>query len=75
MNEEEYEDVAVAWSGVCEGCLATYAVYPHPEMLREDAEVLAEGPPEWEAFPSCFICDGSIDWNGSDPVSAVIRNA
>ena len=75
MNNEEYAEVAVAWSGTCDGCAATHVVYPHAEMLREDAEVLADGPDEWDSFTSCFICDGSIDWNGSDPVSAVIRNA
>lgn len=74
MNDQEYQEVAVAWSGTCSGCLATFVVYPHYEMLREDADVLADGPGEWDSFPSCFVCDSSIDWNGSDPVRSVIRN-
>lgn len=75
MNEKQYRKHAVAWSGTCDSCLTNYVVYPHPEADKDDAKEFAEGPDEWSGFTTCWVCDDSISWNGSDPVSAVIRHA
>lgn len=58
----------MAYSGSCSNadCLAVYTVSPHDESPDEVVEQIAEGPDEWEAFTSCFVCDSSIDWNGND---------
>lgn len=57
-----------AWWGTCDDCLALVAVYPHPE--RDDD---IPDRDDWEEpFPSCYVCDGRIDWGGSDPAADVI---
>lgn len=64
----------VAWSGTCRNCATTFVVYPHPFETSEDKiDQITNGPTDWDGFTDCFICGGAIDWNGSDPVSAVIR--
>jgi hypothetical protein len=57
---------AVAWSGNCEDCDAIVIVAPYDDRTEE---IVADGPGEWESFPSCYLCGGSIDWVGSDPIS------
>ena len=64
----------MAWSGTCRDCLATWVVYPHYEADEDTVERISDGPGEWEGFSDCQVCDGTIEWNGSDPVGAVIRN-
>ena len=71
MNDETRTDIA--WSGVCNKCLACYVVYPHPDAKEDDRSWLASGPNEWDSFTSCFVCDGGIEWNGSDPTASIIR--
>lgn len=71
MNTK-YEDQMV-YSGSCEDCYAVFHVAPHPESSDETVKLIEEGPDEWEAFPSCFVCDGRIEWNGNDPRWAVLK--
>lgn len=66
----------MAYSGVCanELCSALFVVAPHPESPDDVAAMIEEGPNEWEGFTSCWVCDSSIDWNGTDPLPMVIRD-
>lgn len=64
--------VRIAWSGTCENCLTCVTIYPHPEQEKDDYDRMADRD-EWDAFPACYVCDSTIQWNGTDPVSAVIR--
>lgn len=41
--------------------------------ISSTEERIAEGPNEWEAFTSCFVCDASIDWNGNDLLPLTVR--
>lgn len=54
----------MAWSGNCRDCDAIVIIAPYDS--RTD-RIVEAGPDEWDTFPSCYLCDGSIDWNGSDP--------
>lgn len=63
----------LAWSGNCRECFAIFVVAPHDETSEAGRERIAAGPNDWEAFASCFVCDGTIDWNGSDPLPITIR--
>lgn len=66
----------MAYAGTCrnELCSAVFVVAPHPESPDEVAEQIAEGPDEWEGFTECWVCDSSIDWNGSESLPMTIRD-
>ena len=57
-------------TGQCGHCLATFAVWPHPERPHDV-------PPmsEWEGdFYYCPVCDeGRIDWDWADPLGPTFR--
>lgn len=56
----------MAWGGNCRDCDAIVIVASNDG--RTD-KIVADGPDEWDSFPSCYLCEGTIDWNGSDPAS------
>ena len=75
MNNNEYAE-SMAWSGNCDRCLTIHVVYPHPDSDVDARDRITEGPSEWEqAFATCFICEGDIEWNGSDPIASVVKHA
>lgn len=57
---------ALAWSGNCGDCDVIVIVAPYDD---ETVQQVADGPDEWEAFADCYVCGGSIEWNGTDPIS------
>lgn len=61
----------LVWSGNCRDCAAMVYIAAHDETPDDIRERINEG--DWESFPSCYACDGSIDWNGSDPLPLTIR--
>lgn len=65
----------MAYSGLCSNpeCSAIIVVAPHDDTPEEVVEQIAEGPAEWEAFTSCFVCDSGIDWNGNDYLPLTVR--
>lgn len=65
----DHNETRMAWSGTCENCYAIVVVAAHDETEDEDRELIATGPSDWSPFPSCYVCDGSIEWVGSDPVA------
>ncbi|AYN58678.1 hypothetical protein QEO74_gp12 [Arthrobacter phage Nandita] len=59
-----------AYWGTCDDCLTTIVVYPHP-----DRDTDLPDDEEWEGgWPDCPVCDSSLDWEGTDPASHIIRN-
>lgn len=60
------------WSGRCDSCGALIAYASDAETEPEYVELMDEWPSSWEGFSDCQVCGGSIGWNGSDPVSALI---
>lgn len=67
------EDTRMAWGGSCAECGAVVIIYPGDDSSAETHELIADG--EWEGFPSCYVCDGTIEWNGSDPVHHLVPRA
>lgn len=67
MTPEEYKE-AVEWFGTCRDCLAVVKVAPHDEGTISTRDLIAEGPDEWDSFSNCLVCEGTIDWDGSNPV-------
>ncbi len=45
------------WMGVCESCLANYAVWPNPEKAAN-----FPGPDDWVEPIACPVCRGNIEW-------------
>lgn len=68
----DFNEPRMAWSGTCDSCYAIVVVAANYETEDEDRRLIAEGPSDWNTFPSCYVCDGTIDWIGSDPVSSVM---
>lgn len=66
----------MAYAGTCSNpdCSAMFVVAPHPESPDEAAQQIAEGPSEWENFTDCWVCDSSIEWNGTELLPMVIRD-
>lgn len=61
----------MVWSGQCDECLAMTFVMASDESSAEEQEAISDTWPKpmWE----CPVddCDGTIEWNGNDPVSHV----
>lgn len=55
---------SMVWWGSCQDCEARYIVARDEELPN---------PEEWEAFPSCFVCDGSVSIEGSDREKDILR--
>lgn len=45
------------WMGVCESCLANYAVWPNPEKAAN-----FPGPDDWVEEINCPVCWGDLHW-------------
>lgn len=68
MTPNEYKE-AIAWSGSCEICFTCVIVYPHQEGSAEDLEWLDNA--DWDGFPECYLCGGTIKWTGTAPIDEV----
>ena len=58
----------MAWSGVCNECGTGHIVYP---TIEQTVGVQREVSETWpRALADCFMpdCDGTVDWNGNDPI-------
>lgn len=62
----------MAWSGACDTCLAGVIVYPTPDQQVEVQQELSETWPRGLAECPTADCDGTVDWNGSDPIGEVL---
>lgn len=66
------DDNRMAWSGTCEACMAIYVVYAGYEASPEQSEAISTQWPESHVECLREDCEGTIEWNGNDPVSAVL---
>lgn len=70
MKHEEHRD-STAWWGTCDDCITNVVVYRHPEAESDLPDM-----DEWENgefFSRCYVCDGRVQWGGSDRVKDVLR--
>ena len=61
----------MAWSGSCDECFTVHAIYPSLESSEAEQEEISRTWPTKFAF--CYVrgCEGTIDWNGNDPIAQV----
>ncbi|QWY80138.1 hypothetical protein SEA_ZAGIE_55 [Microbacterium phage Zagie] len=62
----------MAWSGVCDECLTGVTVYPTADQAPEVQQEVSDTWPRGLAECPTSDCDGTIDWNGSDPIADVL---
>lgn len=62
----------MAWSGLCGDCGSGVIVYPTDDQAADVQKQVSETWPEM--FADCPIedCNGTIDWNGNDPIARVL---
>lgn len=74
MSTEPEQPQRTAYWGTCsnEQCLASMVIYPHPEAKQDLPD-----EDDWENstfYINCPVCNGGMDWGGSDPAADIIRN-
>ena len=67
-EEETMSDVPMMHLGLCEDCLTTVALWPHPEREEPIPHRI-----DWESFGGCPVCDGSVSWDWVDPCSEYLK--
>lgn len=66
------EPQLIAWSGRCDSCGAVVIYAADAETEPDTVKIMQDWPETWERFSDCQVCDGSIEWNGSDPLARVL---
>lgn len=70
----EREDSRMAWSGVCDECGTGHIVFPTDEQAPDVQQQVSETWPE--TFSDCMVadCDGTVEWNGNDPIASILHS-
>jgi hypothetical protein len=65
------DDKRMVWTGRCDRCDALVALWPSDETDPAEQELTSS---QWPEAGGCYVqeCDGDIEWNGNDPIAAVI---
>lgn len=61
----------MAWSGACDECGTVVHLYAGEDVEQEEQDFVSD---TWPEEGSCYVedCEGTVNWNGNDPLSFVV---